>query len=69
MTGSTTAVKCQHCAKAITPGPAGAEIPEWWEDVNGFTQCIKAAGPLPIMQGSRVMHTPMPLIGDRTARP
>ena len=58
-------MKCQHCTKTITPGPAGAEIPEWWEDANGFTQCVKSTGPLPITPGSRVMHAPMPQVADR----
>ena len=58
-----TETACQHCGKTITPGPAGAETPEWWEDANGFTQCIKYTGKLlPAAVVSRVMHTPMPLV-------
>jgi hypothetical protein len=56
-------VTCRGCDKPIAPARAGTGA-LLWEDESGITQCMKAAGPLPVPLAARVMHEPMPLIPD-----
>jgi hypothetical protein len=60
-------VPCRHCSQVLVPSPPGNPQPGQWEDPDGFTQCMKYTGPLPVLPGGRVMHTPMPRIPEMQA--